>query len=131
MKERSSRRRRAHRASARRGFTIIELIVAMILLSVGILGLAGFTLVASKQVSGAALQETAALVVQSRLDSLTSVTCTGLASSGTQSGSATTRGVTERWAVADGNDIKTITDSVSFSTRKTKLVYKSIIPCRD
>ena len=114
-----------------RGFTIIEMIVAIILLAVGMLGLAGFTLVTSTQMKGAKLQETAALVVQSRLDSLSSVTCTALASAGTQSGTATTLGVTEKWAVVDGNDIKSIYDTVSFSTRKNKLVYKSIIPCRD
>jgi prepilin-type N-terminal cleavage/methylation domain-containing protein len=118
-------------ARRRRGVTIIEVMVAILLLGVGLLGLAGFSLTSSKQYRGASLQERAALVVQSRLDSLTSVTCTALAPSGTQSGTATTLGVTEQWSVADGNDIKTIVDSVRFSGRTVPLVYRSIIPCRD
>lgn len=116
---------------SRDGLTIIEMMVAVILLGVGMLGLAGFQLAAGKQNRGAATQQTAALVVQSRLDSLASVTCTALAPSGTQTGSATTLGVKETWSVADGNDIKVITDTVRFSPRKNALVYKSIIPCRD
>jgi prepilin-type N-terminal cleavage/methylation domain-containing protein len=116
---------------ARRGLTIIEMMVAIILLGVGMLGLAGFSLAAGTQAKGAALQQTAALVVQSRLDSLASVTCTGLAASGSQWGTATTLGVQEKWIIADGNDIKTITDTVRFGSRKRPLVYQSIIPCRD
>jgi hypothetical protein len=40
-------------------------------------------------------------------------------------------GVTERWSIEDGDDIKTLTDSVTFSPRTRPLVYRSIIPCRD
>ncbi len=122
---------RRNRARGRRGLTIIEMIVAIILLGVGMLGLAGFSLVAGNQMKGASLQETAALVVQSRLDSLASIMCTALAPTSTQTGTATTLGVTEKWIVADGNDIKTIIDSVRFSGRTRALVYQSIIPCRD
>lgn len=122
---------RRARLRAKRGLTIIEMMVAIILLGVGMLGLAGFSLAAGTQARGASLQQTAALVVQSRLDSLASVTCTALAPAGSQSGSATTLGVQEKWIIADGNDIKTITDSVKFKGRKRPLVYQSIIPCRD
>ena len=116
---------------ARRGLTLVEMMVAVILLGIGMLGLAGFTIVASKQMGGAARQSTAALVVQSRLDSLASINCTALASGGTESGSTVTQGVKERWVIADGNDIKTIDDTVTFKGRTNPLVYKSIIPCRD
>ncbi len=122
---------RARRARQRRGLTIIEMIVAIILLGVGMLGLAGFSLVAGNQLKGASLQETAALVVQSRLDSLASINCAALAPTSTQTGTATTMGVTEKWVIADGNDIKTIVDSVQFKGRTRALVYQSIIPCRD
>jgi type IV pilus assembly protein PilV len=116
---------------ARRGLTIIEMMVAIVLLGVGMLGLAGFSLAAGKQARGASLQQTAALVVQSHLDSLASIRCNNLAATGTQVGSATTLGVKEKWVIADGNDIKTITDTVRFSGRNKPLIYKSIIPCRD
>jgi prepilin-type N-terminal cleavage/methylation domain-containing protein len=113
------------------GLTLVEMMVAVVLLGIGMLGLAGFTIVASKQMGGASLQSTAALVVQSRLDSLASINCQALAPSGTQSGTTITSGVRERWTVADGNDIKLIDDSVTFKGRTNVLVYKSIIPCRD
>ena len=123
--------RRTRRSAPRDGMTLIELMVAIILLGVGMLGLAGLSVTVAKQQRGGSLQETAALVVQSRLDSLASIQCSLLAPSGTQTGSATTMKVTERWVISDGNDIKTITDTVKFSGRVKPLVYKSVIPCRD
>lgn len=132
MKKRFRRRLRPQlRLRPRRGLTIIEIMVAIFLLGVGLLGLAGFTIASNKQYRGAVLQQRAALIVQSRFDSLTSVTCTLLAASGTQSGSGSSMGVSERWSVADGNDIKIITDTVRFAGRTLPLAYRSIIPCRD
>ena len=111
--------------------SLVELIVAMVMLSVGLLGLASLSVRLSKQHNGSASQQFAALVVQSRFDSLASIHCQSLAPSGPVSGTATTRGITERWSIVDGNDIKTITDSVTFAARKKPLAYVSVIPCRD
>lgn len=105
--------------------------VAIMLLSFALLGLAGFSLTIGRQYRSSGMQQTAALVVQSRLDSLASITCTLLAPSGTQTGSAVTMGVQEKWVITDGNDIKTIVDTVRIPGRNTPLVYRSIIPCRD
>jgi prepilin-type N-terminal cleavage/methylation domain-containing protein len=117
--------------SKRAGMSLVELLVAMVLLSIGLLGLAMLSMRLIKQHDGAASQQLAALVVQSRFDSLASIRCQNLAPYGTQTGTATTRGITERWAVVDGNDIKTITDTVTFAARKRPLAYVSVIPCRD
>lgn len=124
---------RPHRRAlrARRGMTIIEIVVAMMLLTFGLLGMAGFSLSMTRQMKASTFQETAALVVQSRIDSVASIRCQALAPSGTQTGTATTLGVTEKWVIADGNDIKTLTDTVSMPSRAKKLVYRSVIPCRD
>jgi Tfp pilus assembly protein PilV len=129
MTTRRAKRRLATRA--RKGVTIIEVIIAMIVLTFGLLGMAGFSLTVTKQFKASSKQETAALLVQSRIDSIASIRCQLLAPSGTQSGSLTVLGVTERWTIQDGNDIKTLTDSVTFSPRTRALVYRSIIPCRD
>ena len=123
--------RRQRRSASRDGMTLIELMVAIILLGVGMLGLAGLSVGVAKQQRGGSLQETAALIVQSRLDSLASIQCAALAPSGSQSGVATTQKVRESWVITDGNDIKTIFDTVTFSGRTKALVYKSVIPCRD
>jgi Tfp pilus assembly protein PilV len=128
----TQRRRRLRRVSrARQGITIIEVIIAILVLSFGLLGMAGFSLTLSKQYKSSTKQETAALMVQSRIDSVASIRCQSLAPSGTQSGTMTMLGVTEKWYIADGNDIKVLTDTVTFSPRATPLVYRSIIPCRD
>ena len=122
---------RSRFARARRGLSLVEIMVAILLLGVGVLGLAGFSLAAGRQMKGAGYQETAAMVVQSRLDSLASIRCNALAAAGTQTGSATTMGVSEKWVVADGNDIKIISDTVRFKGRTRPMIYNSIIPCRD
>jgi hypothetical protein len=93
--------------------------------------MAGFSMSLSKQFKSSSKQETAALMVQSRLDSIASIRCELLAPSGPQSGTYTVLGVTERWNIADGNDIKVLTDTVTFSPRTQPLAYRSIIPCRD
>lgn len=115
----------------RRGMTIVELMVAILVLSVGLLGVAGFSFTMTKQLQASGLQGTAALVVQSRLDSVASIKCDNLAPSGPQTGTALTMGVTEKWVITDGNDIKTLFDTVTFAGRTNPLVYKYIIPCRD
>jgi Tfp pilus assembly protein PilV len=125
----AGKRRRA--TGARKGMTIIEVIIAMIILTFGLLGMAGFSLTLTKQFKASTKQEAAALMVQSRIDSVASIRCQALAPSGTQTGTLTAFGVTENWSIADGNDIKILTDSVTFSPRTRPLVYRSIIPCRD
>jgi Tfp pilus assembly protein PilV len=116
---------------ARKGVTIIEVIVAMIILTFGLLGMAGFSLTLTRQFKSSTKQETAALMVQSRIDSVASIRCQNLAPSGPQSGTLVRLGVTEKWTIEDGNDIKVLTDTVTFTPRKVPLAYRSIIPCRD
>lgn len=123
--------RRRRPARPRRGVTIVEVLIAMLVLTFGLLGMAGFSLTLTRQFKTSTRQETAALMVQSRLDSIASIRCETLAPSGTQSGTLVRLGVTEKWSIADGNDIKILTDTVTFSPRTVPLVYRSIIPCRD
>ena len=115
----------------REGMTIIEVLVAMMILTFGLLGMAGFSMTVTKQFKSSTKQEAAALMVQSRIDSVASIRCQALAPSGPQTGTLVNLGVTEKWVIADGNDIKILTDTVTFSPRTRPLVYRSIIPCRD
>ena len=124
-----TRRRRLVRA--RKGVSIIEVIIAMIVLTFGLLGMAGFSLTITRQYKSSTKQETAALMVQSRIDSVASIRCQALAASGTETGTVTRLGVTEKWVIEDGNDIKTLYDTVTFSPRTRPMAYRSIIPCRD
>ena len=130
MTRRAPRRRRGL-ARNRKGLSIIEVIIAMIVLTFGLLGMAGFSMTLTKQFKASTKQETAALLVQSRIDSVASIRCQALAPSGNETGTQTVLGVTEKWVIADGNDIKVLTDTVTFTPRVRPLVYRSIIPCRD
>ena len=108
--------------------SLIELMVAIVLLGVGLLGLAALSLKVGKQQRESGTQQLAALVVQSRFDSLASIHCQALTP---QSGTTVTRGITEKWRIEDGSNIKRIIDTVSFAPRTKPLAYISIIPCRD
>ena len=127
-----SARRARHRA-ARRGFTLVELVVAIILLSIGIIGLASTAGYVTRQMAGSSVQTIAASVAQNRVDSLTSIGCSRLTSGTT--GSATTRGISETWTVKDtlGLNVKKINLTLTFTIRRgtTKsMAYTTYIPCR-
>ncbi|MFN2400180.1 MAG: prepilin-type N-terminal cleavage/methylation domain-containing protein [Gemmatimonadaceae bacterium] len=112
---------------SRRGFTIVELIVAIMILSIGVLGLASTAAVVAGMMGGGAMRTMAANVAQSRFEALRSVSC-GLITAG----SATTRGVTERWvATPIGVRHFDVTDSVSFYTKRglSTQVYRSYVTC--
>ena len=121
-----ARRKRALRP----GVTLVEMLVAVTMISIAALGLMGVSgSIASQQ--GAGMRHTiAAGVAQTRLDSLTSLSCASLAA-GAATGTATTRGVSEKWTVVDGRNIKTITVQVKIPRRITPLTYETIVPCRD
>jgi prepilin-type N-terminal cleavage/methylation domain-containing protein len=82
---------RKHRPSPE-GFTLLEILVALVILSAGILGLAATATLASRLVGDASRLTIAGTVATARLEQLRSVPCaTGV------SGVAVTRGIEERW----------------------------------
>ena len=132
IRPRVFRRGPAPRARDRRGFTLVELIVAIMILVVGLLALAGTSALITRQMGTGARTTVAATVAQARLDFFASMDCTQLAIGGaTTTGTSSGRGVTERWVVTDGNDVKYVTDTVRIAGQTRPLVYHSVIPCRD
>lgn len=131
MSRAKTRKRRPPVRRGRAGMSLVELMVAIVLIAVAFLGMAALSLKVNAQQRDSATQQLAALVVQSRFDSLASIHCQALAPSGPVSGTTVTRGITEKWRIVDGNDVKIITDTVTFAPRKNPLVYLSVIPCRD
>ncbi len=114
----------------RDGITLVEILVAVVMLTVAVGGLLGSSAAVANQMGGAVRQTVAAGVAQARLDSLTSLSCTQLAG-GAATGSSTTRGVQESWTVTDGKNVKTIAVQIRIPKRANQLVYSMVIPCRD
>ena len=117
-------------ATNRDGFTIVEIIVAIMVLSVGVLGLAATAAVVQKQMGSGERQAAAAAIAQSRFDQLTSINCK---SANLVGGNASWRNghVTETWTVTDLTNIKQITETITITGYANALVYTTYIPCRD
>ena len=114
----ASRARRTARPRTRRGFTLVELIVAMLLLSVGVLGLAGVSAYAIRQSNTAQSRNLATNVAESRMEELRSRSCASITA-----GSATTNGVSESWTVDASNantKSRTVTGRFIFTRRSGK-----------
>lgn len=126
-------RRRRPATGDRRGVTLVELIVALLVLSIGLMSLASVSGTVARQLAGGNQQTVAAMVVQSRFDSLASVApCRSIVANGaSRGGTAVTRGVSERWQIRDLANVIQITDTISFRGRARPLTYTSLIPCRD
>jgi type IV pilus modification protein PilV len=114
------------RGKLRRGFTLVELLVAIVLLSVGALALASLSAVVMRNVNGAAQQTIAATIAQARLERLRGLPCTQL-----ESGEADTRGMYESWKVMTGTRSITVSLSVGYSDgRRDRVnIHETIIPC--
>jgi type IV pilus assembly protein PilV len=111
---------------SRAGFTVVELIVAVVILSIGLLGLAGASAVVLKQMKGAKTQLSASQIAASRIEKLAGNACLKVA----LAGSSTANGVTETWAVAPtDNQTMTATVSVAFTGRTNPEQFTTVIAC--
>ena len=111
----------------RRGFTLIEMIIAIVVMSVGILGLAGTASYVATQMGGGKAQTVAATLATKVADSLAARRCSAIVS-----GSQTKRGVTVTWTVADSSRTRWVTESVEYRVKRgaTKTFnYTTVIQC--
>jgi type IV pilus assembly protein PilV len=109
-----SRRPLARRG--RRGFTIVEVLVATLMLTVGVLGLAGVSALALRQTNSAERRNVAALVSQSRMERYRSLNCAAIDAALPYSG--TTRGVSEQvTALATSPSTRTIRGRFTYTFR--------------
>lgn len=116
----------------RRGMSLVELMVAVFVLSVGLLALAGVGATVGRQVNSAGLSTNASLIVQSRVDSLSSISCANLtALEGTTRTNTPMNGITEEWLVTDGDNVKTVSVTVRLRGHVNPIVYSTVIPCRN
>ena len=117
-------------AVARRGFTLVEVMVAIVILSIGILGLAATAGVVVRQMTGAVHQSVASTVAYSRMEKIRTSNCVAMKDS---SGTATTRNVKEKWVIVGtpNSHALLVYDTITYSVRgKTKVqAYHSEFPC--
>ena len=120
-------RRRAGLGS-RGGFTIIELVVAIIIMTVGVLALATSSAGVVKQMRAGNQAGLAAVVAQARLEAIRSQGCASLSS-----GSATTRGMTEKWTISFlSSRARAVTESVTYVPRarvSRTVGLRAVVPC--
>ena len=114
---------------ARRGITLVEILVSVVLLTVAAGGAMKAAGGVATQMGGGARHTTAASLAQTRLDSLSSLSCAQLTNG--LYGTATHRGVQETWNVYDGRNIKMLTVTLTIPRRTQQPVYTTVIPCRD
>ena len=113
--------------------TLVELMVAVMLISVGLVALAGVAGGVSKLMRGGDAQTNTAMAVQTSLEQL-SVTgkCRDLvAVGGTKDSTVVIQGVTIHRRLEGLNNVIYVRDSVNMPGRPKPLVYRSMLPCRN
>ena len=116
---------------ARSGVTMIELVVALAIVSIGVFGLAGGATLVTRLMGGGTIQTRAAQMASAHLEQFRSMSCTSVSSS-----ADTSRGVISSWsaaAVSSGGVRRgtSINLTVRYPTTKgmRAQVYYTLIPC--
>jgi Tfp pilus assembly protein PilV len=119
----------------RKGFGLVELIVAVTLMVTGVLGMAMMSATIVQQARGGSMQAAAGRLAQSRFEQARATPCALLTVP--SSGTTTTSGITESWKLISGGSTNTavstvlLIDTVSFRTRNgvSKRGYRSMKYC--
>lgn len=107
---------------------MIELVIAILVLVVGVLGLVGTSAAVARMSGEGVRRATAAEMAQSRFEILRGAGC----AMPVGAGSYTARGVGENWSVTPrGNGLFDVVDSVSWpmGTGRRLYAYRSMILC--
>ena len=119
--------RSASASGRRRGFTLVELMVALMVFVVGVLAVTGSSAVVMSMVGGSQRRTIAAAVAESRFEHLRALPCSAHAD-----GYAETRGVRELWTVVPLALADDVTVRVTFPSsvgRVSNQTYRTYIPC--
>jgi len=113
-------------ARPRRGFTVVELLVAVTLITVGALAMASTSAAVMRNLTAGAQQTVAATLAQSRFEALRGAPCDKIESNETNS-----RGMSERWKVVRQTRSVSVVVTLTYSDgRSPRMVeYRTVIPC--
>jgi type IV pilus modification protein PilV len=114
----------------RKGFTLVETIVALVLLQIGMLALASTAGVAARDLSDAQMRRRAMTIARNGAESLRVSACAG----GTSGDRTAGRGLRESWRTESFGRARAVTDSVSASLsrgRTVAVVARLWILCAD
>jgi type II secretion system protein I len=112
---------------SRPGFTLIELMVALMVFVVGVLAVTSSSAVVMTMIGGSQRRTLAAVVAESRFERLRAMSCTAHAN-----GNTTTRGVRETWSVVPltaADDVTVVVTFPSSGGNMTTQTYRTYIPC--
>jgi prepilin-type N-terminal cleavage/methylation domain-containing protein len=127
---------RSHRAplrpvaarTRRDGFTLAEIVIAMVILAVGLLALARGSMGVIRQMRAGNQAATAAMVAQSRMEKMRSRTCSSIST-----GTATTNGLAEKWTVTSlSARVSAVAETVTYVPRPgvtKKVGLNGVVPC--
>lgn len=120
--------------SNRQGFTVVEILVAITVLSIGVLGLVGSSALVTRMIGRGRYSTVAVQVAQQRLETLrqralsTDPQCTALAAG---TATATTQGLTESWTVGPAGGTRTLSTTVTYNAARgpRAITLNTIIRC--
>jgi hypothetical protein len=114
------------RGDARSGLTVVEVLVALVVLTTGVIALASTAALVVRQVGRSASLARASYAIQSRLERLASAgSCGGIAPGGASSG-----GPAEEWAVGSGASAVPVTVTVRIPPGPRSVTVTSSVLCR-
>jgi prepilin-type N-terminal cleavage/methylation domain-containing protein len=120
------------------GFTLAEVLVAISVLGLGLVALAGSSALVTRMVGRGQKATAAAQVAALRLERLrltaysTSPKCTALASGTAAAGAAGVAGVSESWTVTVNGSERVIAETVTYRTRSgvdKSDIFTTVIEC--
>ena len=109
-----------------RGYTIVELLVAVMIFSVGLLAMAGSASVIMSTLTSTQSRTIAASVAESRFERVRATPCVNRAA-----GSALSRGISEAWTLDRLARADDVTVNVTFlsNRRQRTETFRSFLPC--
>ena len=110
----------------RRGGTLIELLVALVLLDLALLSLAMVGALTVRRIGDASRRARATLAAANRVEQLSALPCAGVAGDA----ASLERHVSETWTVQRDGKSVVIADSVEIATgRPERVVVRRRVPC--